>query len=278
MSEPLATLDDAPVGPWWRRALLSLGWVGALAAIVYVLHALGEGQLSTPPFTDFDALRKWMDARDAVEVAFAFLRVVALVLAWYLLIVTVLGLLARLSRVPSLVALTDLGTIPAVRKLLGAVAGIGLTASAATLLVGPSLADDRPAAVETQGEDAAAGAVVIERLPDGSTLVIERLPDDDGSATMRVVDAEGQAVPTTWFVQPGDHFWHIAEATLADAWGRAPTDAEIVPYWRQLVEVNRPRLVDQSNPDLIYPGQVFDLPAPPAAPASPPPPPGASVP
>lgn len=263
---PLAPVDAGPVGPWWRRALLSLGWVAALVAIVYVLHALGEGQLSTPPFTDFDALRKWMDARDAVGVAFAFLRVVALVLAWYLLIVTVLGLLARLSRVPSLVALTDLGTIPAVRKLLGGVAGIGLTASAATLLVGPSLADDPPAAVEVEGEDAAAGSVVIERLPDGSTVVIERLPDDDGSATMRVVGADGQAVPT-WAVQPGDHFWHIAEATLTEAWGRDPTDVEIDPYWRHLVEVNRARLVDQSNPDLIYPGQVFDLPPPPPAPA-----------
>jgi hypothetical protein len=37
--------------------------------------------------------------------------------------------------------------------------------------------------------------------------------------------------------------------------------ADWVHYdWRRLVEVNRPRLVDPANPDLLYPGQVLVLP------------------
>ncbi len=258
--------------PWWQRVLLSVLWTGSVVAIIFVLHRLGTGSLSTPPFTDSTRLQAWMDERDAVTMAFALLRLVALALAWYLLAVTVLGLLARASRIPGLVALTDLGTVPAVRKVLGGIAGIGLTASAATLLVGPSLADhpDRGPVAVASDESASSGAVVLERLPDGSTLVLERLPDGSGTATMRVIGPDEASGPVAWTVVSGDHFWHIAEATLTEAWGRAPTDAEVVPYWRAVIDANRPRLVDPDNPDLIYPGQVFDLPAVPAAPPAPP--------
>jgi len=158
--------------------------------------------------------------------------------------------------------------VPALRRLLGAVAGLGLTASAATLVVASTQADGPPAVVADEGS-AASGALVIERLPDGSSLVIERLPDDErGTATMRVVEPPAVAVPKgrAWTTVAGDHLWHIAETTLVEAWGRAPTDAEVTPYWEAVVEANRANLADQANPDLIYPGQVFQLPAPPVAP------------
>ena len=64
----------------------------------------------------------------------------------------------------------------------------------------------------------------------------------------------------TWTVRPGDHLWHIAHDTVATRLGHAPTDAEVVPYWEQLIDVNRARLVDPDNPDLIFPGQVFTMP------------------
>jgi nucleoid-associated protein YgaU len=64
----------------------------------------------------------------------------------------------------------------------------------------------------------------------------------------------------TWTIAPGQHFWAVAEHVLARAWGRAPTDAEIVQYWHALIEANRDRLRDRGNPDLVYPGQVFVLP------------------
>ena len=64
----------------------------------------------------------------------------------------------------------------------------------------------------------------------------------------------------TWTVRPGDHLWGIAAATLRQRLGRVPTDAEVEPYWRRLIDLNRSRLVDPGNPDLIFPTQVFDLP------------------
>jgi nucleoid-associated protein YgaU/DNA-binding SARP family transcriptional activator len=72
-------------------------------------------------------------------------------------------------------------------------------------------------------------------------------------------------------VTPGDDFWKIAERTLTDRWGRPPSNHEIAPYWRQLVEINRPRLAPPGDPDLIYPGQRFLTPpiADPTAPAAP---------
>jgi nucleoid-associated protein YgaU len=69
----------------------------------------------------------------------------------------------------------------------------------------------------------------------------------------------------SWTVRPGECFWSIADDVLARAWGRVPSDAEIVPYWRSLIEANRHLLGDRTNEDLIYPGQVFTVPTPPAS-------------
>jgi hypothetical protein len=68
------------------------------------------------------------------------------------------------------------------------------------------------------------------------------------------------AAPDRWVVTPGEHLWGIAEETLADRLGRPPTDAEVVPYWRTVIEANRDRLVHRDDPDLILPGQVLLLP------------------
>jgi len=81
--------------------------------------------------------------------------------------------------------------------------------------------------------------------------------------------AAAEPVEQEWEVEPGDHFWHIAEQTLTEAWDRTPTDAEVAPYWRQLVDDNRDRLLPPGDPDLIYPDQHFELPSPPADPSAP---------
>ena len=65
-----------------------------------------------------------------------------------------------------------------------------------------------------------------------------------------------------WTVKPGECFWSIAEEVLADRWGRSPSDAEIVPYWQRLIAANRHELAHRDNPDLIFPAQVFVVPAP----------------
>lgn len=277
MTSPRAQTAPGPIDrPGWRHVVGGTVWIAALLAVVVLLHRVGLGTLSTPPLLDRSELRLWLDARDAVTVAFALIRLVALALGWYLLVVTVFGLTARVTQIPALVRVTDMATVPAVRRVLGAIAGVGLTASAATL-VATSVLGDRPAPVESTTD--AIGDVVLQRLPDTSSARLRHLPDtrtEDGTSTQkRISGDQGDPRATTWTAQPGDHLWHIAEATLADAWGRPPTDGEVTPYWQTLVDSNRNALADPSNPDLIYGGQTFALPTPPPPP---PPPPGTPAP
>ena len=94
------------------------------------------------------------------------------------------------------------------------------------------------------------------------------LPTDanttDEPPPIEPASAEQAAAEVT--VEPGDAFWSIATTTLADAWGRPPSNEEITGYWRQLVDTNRDRLAPPYDPDLIYPGQVFELPPVPSDP------------
>jgi hypothetical protein len=247
-----------------KSSLRLAGW--AVALLVFV--RIGRGPLSTPPVTDVSRFREWMEAQDGVEAAFALLRLGAIAVCGYLVVTTALVLLARTTRSARLARVSELATIPAFRRLVGGVAGIGLSASLATFTAGTVSSGRDRIAVST---DARAGSdrFVIERLPADDPLVIEHVDDDPprGTATMRVVPTTPPAAsppPTTWTVVPGESLWSKAESVLAGAWGRAPTDREITPYWQSLIDANRTRLADPGNPDLIFSKQVFELPPPPA--------------
>ena len=59
-------------------------------------------------------------------------------------------------------------------------------------------------------------------------------------------------------VVAGDNLWRIAATTLSRAIGREPTDAEVVPYWREVCALNRSTLRSR-DPDLIFPGELVAL-------------------
>ena len=59
----------------------------------------------------------------------------------------------------------------------------------------------------------------------------------------------------------------MASVTLGQQWAATPTDAQILDYLQDLISANRDRLAVASDPDLVYPGQVFVLPPVPARPA-----------
>jgi len=123
--------------------------------------------------------------------------------------------------------------------------------------------------------------------PDASDIVASP-PSPSGAGTTRATDAQTATVdapainapaielpPATvsppapastiaedvsdWIVRPGDNFWAIARATLS-ADGHSPSDDEIARLWSHLIEANRERLIDRSNPDLIVVGQRFVIP------------------
>jgi nucleoid-associated protein YgaU len=69
------------------------------------------------------------------------------------------------------------------------------------------------------------------------------------------VDVEISAHPDTVVVVRGDHLWKISARHL----GPDASNDRISPYWRRVIAVNEPRL-RSGDPDLIYPGEVVEMP------------------
>jgi nucleoid-associated protein YgaU/DNA-binding SARP family transcriptional activator len=103
----------------------------------------------------------------------------------------------------------------------------------------------------------------------GQRFELPPVPTDPQIAPTATTNPEADVGAGEITVQPGDSFWSIAESAIADAWDRTPTSAETIPYWKALVDGNRDRLDPPQDPNLIYPGQVFDLPTIPDDPTSP---------
>jgi hypothetical protein len=243
-----------------RRAAALLAWLGLLAAALIALALAGHGQLATPPLTaGYGAVRRWAEARDAPTILVTGLRLLAMALACYLVAVTLLGAVARATRVAAAVRWTDAVTVPGVRRLLGGATGLLLTAAPIAL----TMPHSPPAATST--------APRLTRLPPGDDVAprlsilppVQAAPQPGDAPLLTPLPGPP---PATWTVEPGDSFWRIAARTLAATWDRPVTDGEIDPYWRAVIAANRAKLADQANPDLLYPAQVMTLPAPPPAP------------
>lgn len=61
-------------------------------------------------------------------------------------------------------------------------------------------------------------------------------------------------------VVKGDHLWKISERHLETRMKREPANSEIGPYWRDVIAENVDSL-RSGDPDLIYPGEVIEMPA-----------------
>ena len=89
-----------------------------------------------------------------------------------------------------------------------------------------------------------------------ATHVAMATPADQTRLPVTVRDSsEPASIPETIVVEKGDHLWKIAARRLGDG----STNDEIAPYWREVVEINTP-LLRSGDPDLIYPGEVVELP------------------
>jgi hypothetical protein len=86
-------------------------------------------------------------------------------------------------------------------------------------------------------------------------------PDTNGLDAEVPAISEGEARSgSSHVIVAGEHLWSIAETTLADAGDGDPTDAEIARYWQSVIDLNRDRLPDPGNPDLVHPGLRIELP------------------
>jgi hypothetical protein len=263
-----------PIRSAYGTLVLSLG-------VAVALWLLGNGALATPPIDSWTALRDWLADRSTTEAAIASLRAAGAVIALYLAIVSTLTIVAEATASAALARITRAVVPRSLHPLFYVAFGAGVATAAASLAV-PR--DDPPTQLATAmlhpPSDATATMFVVSATashittttaasaPTATPIPPELLPLP---ADESIVDEHAPAphpsttdAPHTWTIAPGDHLWAVAAETLADAWRRAPTDTEVVPYWRDLIERNRSRLVDPSNPDYVLAGQVFELPEVPA--------------
>ncbi|MDQ3575402.1 MAG: LysM peptidoglycan-binding domain-containing protein [Actinomycetota bacterium] len=251
-----------------RAAVALAAWLAFLVGGVAVLHALGA-RLPPPSLSSPPGGAVWLMQHQPAEVALSILRLMALALGWYLLVVTLGALVARLLRLATLTSVVDAVTLPAVRRMVSGAVGLSLVATSFPVLGSVAGAQGEPPAVET-----------MRRLPDGAPpaepssppRTMRRVPDPQSPAKAPAPPSPSPA-PGSWTVRPGDHFWAVAERVLTDAWGRVPADGEVDPYWRALVKANQARLRDPRNPDLLFTGQTLAVPPPPPLRTSPAPPP-----
>lgn len=264
---------STPMSPRWLGRWRVMLWLLALGAQLGVLLAAG-GALPGPGRVDPASVTAWLDERGPLVAAMASARLFSLACCAYLLVTVCLGLLARLTQVPTLVAAADLITIPWVRRLLHGSVGVGLALAASTATAGASpapspvvmrLLDHHPAEAGQTADPIRSAPPVMRALGEHSSAEQDgrsSRPEapgaaDAGSHVAPQVSATG---PGSWTVSAGEHLWGIAHRTLEEAWSRPPTDAETAAYLGSLVARNQDRLVVPANPDLILPGQVFELP------------------
>lgn len=101
-----------------------------------------------------------------------------------------------------------------------------------------------------------------------------------GSATVQVVEAppsvdvldptgtnspaaewpEAGCGATVWNAVPGQQFYDAATRHLEGVLGRHATEEEADAFFQSCVEVNRSRLIDASNPEVVVPGQQLIVP------------------
>ena len=274
-----------------RSAGRATGLAAVFFAALWGLRRLG-GTLFAP-----DALgdRFVLDGvPPSVAFALGVLHVAAMIAAAYGLMISLFAAAAIVTRVDWLRVLTVRLTPRPVRGAVAALVGLGLVAGAVVHTAAASPSDhvsqhaasvgratsqhvDPGAPIGTHG-DAMAVDVRPDRLdPFGPTDPGSQAGDDNtvgvdaaanNTAATDTVEASSDpdalpasaSVPATWTIQRGDHLWGVAEATLARHLARSPTDAEITPYWSRLIETNRHRLIDPTNPDLVIAGQTFELP------------------
>ena len=96
-----------------RRPWIAVpAWIATLLAGLAVLARPSSPALAAPPLRDPAMWSDWAAGRTPVEVGLAVIRVLAVGAGWYLVAVTVLAVLARLSGRARLLRMSDLVTIP----------------------------------------------------------------------------------------------------------------------------------------------------------------------
>jgi len=236
------------------RATVSLTlWILLIGTAVAGLHLLGSA-------LPVGAI--W-NSTSSVDVAVgAGARLLGLAAGYWLLLTTLVYLLGQLVHPPAARQI-DWATIPWVRRLADRISARVLVSALAAPLPLLDLVTPGYIPIPAGDNTPPATATTTSTIPVIDAPVIEAptdIPDQvTPSVSIPAVPAADETVEV--IIQRGDNMWKLAEARLQDLTGRPPTDGEIAPYWRRVVESNRDR-IRSGDPDLIFPGEVLILPPP----------------
>ncbi len=222
-------------GHMWLIAVLD-------TVAIVALHRLGPG----PPWDD---LVGWMSRTTPDEVLAQALRLVALGLGYWVAVSWCLAVILALRPQRRSAPLLRRLTVPFLRPLLGRALIVAMAATPATV----PMAWASPSSLSRPVE------ILPPYIPTPAGF-----PSDDGDSVAgapwkRLPRPSPQHVePSTYVVVKGDNLWKIACMQISNE-HPDPTSGEIVPYWLELIDLNRDRL-RSGDPDLIYPGEELLLP------------------
>ncbi len=252
-----------------RRLGPLLGWSATLVAVVAGMVVAGRGNLAAPPARP-GAWASWAASVGPPAAAVAVVRLVVLALALYLLVATAVAVAAEVARHALLVELSELLSVPFIRRAVHTAVGASLVG--ATVAGGvASVSSAAPPARAAGRRDPVPALHVVRRSPMGPpTTEASPAPDLVPVAIPAAPPPPPAAPPAVvqppWTVAPGDHFWSIARRVLVAGWHREPSEQEVTAYWRDLIEANRQRLPDPQNADLLFPGDELLVPGLPSGP------------
>jgi len=231
------------------RVLALLILVGGEVVALAVLLRLG----TRPPFAlPRHDINGWLRATTPPDALAAVLRVVAIAVSGWSLIITVAYSVARAARAPAAIRATAWSTVPAVRRMVDAALTASIVAGSVTApFVVPSSAG------------AAGGPAPTSSTPTRSAV-------RDGRATTfpSGTAAAGPTAVETVVVTVGDDLWQIAARQLARLTGGDATQLDpelLASYWLAVCKENR-AVLRSGDVNLIVPGEVLTLPPIPPAP------------
>lgn len=206
-----------------------------LAILVLEVGALVLLYRGGLPSVDWFDLGRWLDETPPEDAILAVVRIIALASTGYLIVTTLLVILASVAKVPALVRGARLVSLPGLRRVIEGVAAVSVATapivSAATVVAAPAVPTDVPSYTPT---------------PAGDTARYEPTPAGD--------DVEQSHVHV---VVAGESLWLIAEDSVPA--GIPDRAAAVDAYWRRLLDLNTSTL-RSGDPNLIFPGEVVNLP------------------
>jgi hypothetical protein len=265
---------------------LVIGFFAALAGLRWF-----GGPIANPFATD--KVTRVADLPKYVAVAAETLRIVAMAAAIYGLAISLLAFAAVATRRPDLEHAATQFAPPPLRRAIAALIGLGLLAATSTaqprsshppVTVTASPPPRQPVRTQhplidlpefTAPPGVAAPTVTPPTDAPSTTPTISApttapppmippstnaVPQEGLPAGIPALRPETADLPRLWQIRPGDHLWRIAERTLEAQFGPERAEPLIDKYWRALIELNRDSLADPQNPDLVYVGQVIELP------------------